>query len=75
MYNDRAIEMPPRDFAQKLASALAHHPNSALTTINLSNNPLEDRGTAPCSGLLHSLCSPARPPMQCGFFQEIIDHT
>ncbi|CAL8248494.1 unnamed protein product [Lota lota] len=32
------------DFAQKLAAALAHHPNSVLTSINLSNNPLEDRG-------------------------------
>ncbi|CAL8289179.1 unnamed protein product [Merluccius merluccius] len=32
------------DFAQKLAAALAHHPNSGLTSINLSNNPLEDRG-------------------------------
>ncbi|XP_072365752.1 F-actin-uncapping protein LRRC16A-like isoform X3 [Scyliorhinus torazame] len=32
------------DFAQKLASALAHNPNSGLHTINLANNPLEDRG-------------------------------
>ncbi|XP_035019799.2 F-actin-uncapping protein LRRC16A isoform X2 [Hippoglossus stenolepis] len=32
------------DFAQKLASALAHNPSSGLTTINLANNPLEDRG-------------------------------
>uniref|UniRef100_A0A8C5GUB3 CARMIL C-terminal domain-containing protein n=1 Tax=Gouania willdenowi TaxID=441366 RepID=A0A8C5GUB3_GOUWI len=32
------------DFAQKLAAALAHNPNSGLTTINLANNPLEDRG-------------------------------
>ncbi|XP_038652946.1 F-actin-uncapping protein LRRC16A-like isoform X3 [Scyliorhinus canicula] len=32
------------DFAQKLASALAHNPNSRLHTINLANNPLEDRG-------------------------------
>ena len=57
MYNDQVIEMPSRDFAQKLASSLAHHPNSALTTINLSNNPLEDRGTAPRSGPLHTLFS------------------
>lgn len=35
-----------RDFAQKLASALAHNPNSGLHTINLAGNPLEDRGTA-----------------------------
>ncbi|KAK6327171.1 hypothetical protein J4Q44_G00028160 [Coregonus suidteri] len=35
-----------RDFAQKLANALAHNPNSGLHTINLSNNPLEDRGIA-----------------------------
>nr|XP_057941349.1 F-actin-uncapping protein LRRC16A-like isoform X1 [Doryrhamphus excisus] len=34
------------DFAQKLATALAHNPNSGLTTINLANNPLEDRGIA-----------------------------
>ncbi|XP_077576762.1 F-actin-uncapping protein LRRC16A-like isoform X1 [Stigmatopora nigra] len=32
------------DFAQKLASALSHNHNSGLTTINLANNPLEDRG-------------------------------
>uniref|UniRef100_A0A4W4DR48 CARMIL C-terminal domain-containing protein n=1 Tax=Electrophorus electricus TaxID=8005 RepID=A0A4W4DR48_ELEEL len=32
------------DFAQKLASALAHNPNSGLHTLNLANNPLEDRG-------------------------------
>uniref|UniRef100_A0A3Q3WG84 Uncharacterized protein n=1 Tax=Mola mola TaxID=94237 RepID=A0A3Q3WG84_MOLML len=32
------------DFAQKLAAALAHNPNSGLATINLANNPLEDRG-------------------------------
>lgn len=34
-----------REFAQKLASALAHNPNSGLHTINLAGNPLEDRGT------------------------------
>uniref|UniRef100_A0A3P8UVS6 Capping protein regulator and myosin 1 linker 1 n=1 Tax=Cynoglossus semilaevis TaxID=244447 RepID=A0A3P8UVS6_CYNSE len=34
------------DFAQKLAAALAHNPNSGLTTINLANNPLEDRGVS-----------------------------
>uniref|UniRef100_A0A6Q2X0Z4 CARMIL C-terminal domain-containing protein n=1 Tax=Esox lucius TaxID=8010 RepID=A0A6Q2X0Z4_ESOLU len=33
-----------RDFAQKLATALAHNPNSGLHTLNLANNPLEDRG-------------------------------
>uniref|UniRef100_A0A3Q3J2J1 CARMIL C-terminal domain-containing protein n=2 Tax=Monopterus albus TaxID=43700 RepID=A0A3Q3J2J1_MONAL len=32
------------DFAQKLAAALAHNPSSGLATINLANNPLEDRG-------------------------------
>ncbi|KAF4013686.1 hypothetical protein G4228_004910 [Cervus hanglu yarkandensis] len=32
------------DFAQKLASALAHNPTSGLHTINLAGNPLEDRG-------------------------------
>ncbi|XP_051921660.1 F-actin-uncapping protein LRRC16A-like isoform X2 [Hippocampus zosterae] len=32
------------EFAQKLAAALAHNPSSGLTTINLANNPLEDRG-------------------------------
>ncbi|GAB5571169.1 F-actin-uncapping protein LRRC16A isoform X4 [Prionailurus iriomotensis] len=31
------------DFAQKLASALAHNPNSGLHTVNLAGNPLEDR--------------------------------
>uniref|UniRef100_A0A674DCG6 Capping protein regulator and myosin 1 linker 1 n=1 Tax=Salmo trutta TaxID=8032 RepID=A0A674DCG6_SALTR len=33
-----------RDFAQKLANALSHNPNSGLHTFNLANNPLEDRG-------------------------------
>ncbi|XP_041040468.1 F-actin-uncapping protein LRRC16A-like isoform X2 [Carcharodon carcharias] len=37
------------DFAQKLASALAHNPNSGLHTINLANNPLEDRGMSSLS--------------------------
>lgn len=32
------------DFAQKFAAALANNPSSGLTTINLANNPLEDRG-------------------------------
>ncbi|XP_057689963.1 F-actin-uncapping protein LRRC16A-like isoform X1 [Corythoichthys intestinalis] len=32
------------DFAQKLAAALSHNHSSGLTTINLANNPLEDRG-------------------------------
>uniref|UniRef100_A0A8B9LC09 Capping protein regulator and myosin 1 linker 1 n=1 Tax=Astyanax mexicanus TaxID=7994 RepID=A0A8B9LC09_ASTMX len=35
-----------KDFAQKLANALAHNPNSGLHTLNLANNPLEDRGDA-----------------------------
>ncbi|XP_073487277.1 F-actin-uncapping protein LRRC16A isoform X1 [Aquarana catesbeiana] len=34
------------DFAQKLSSALANNPNSGLHTINLANNPLEDRGVS-----------------------------
>uniref|UniRef100_A0A8C7ZY32 Capping protein regulator and myosin 1 linker 1 n=1 Tax=Oryzias sinensis TaxID=183150 RepID=A0A8C7ZY32_9TELE len=34
------------DFAQKLAAALAHNPSTGLTAINLSNNPLEDRGVS-----------------------------
>ncbi|XP_052002838.1 F-actin-uncapping protein LRRC16A-like isoform X3 [Xyrauchen texanus] len=34
------------DFAQKLANALAHNTNSGLHTLNLANNPLEDRGIA-----------------------------
>ncbi|XP_019379392.1 PREDICTED: F-actin-uncapping protein LRRC16A isoform X3 [Gavialis gangeticus] len=37
------------DFAQKLANALAHNPNSGLHTINLANNPLEDRGVSSLS--------------------------
>uniref|UniRef100_A0A8C3DF21 Capping protein regulator and myosin 1 linker 1 n=1 Tax=Corvus moneduloides TaxID=1196302 RepID=A0A8C3DF21_CORMO len=37
------------DFAQKLASALAHNPNSGLHTINLASNPLEDRGVSSLS--------------------------
>ncbi|KAM9308890.1 F-actin-uncapping protein LRRC16A [Gastrophryne carolinensis] len=34
------------DFAQKLSNALAQNPNSGLHTINLANNPLEDRGVS-----------------------------
>ncbi|KAM7174248.1 F-actin-uncapping protein LRRC16A isoform 3-T3 [Macrochelys suwanniensis] len=37
------------DFAQKLANALAHNPNSGLHTINLASNPLEDRGVSSLS--------------------------
>ncbi|XP_021036286.1 F-actin-uncapping protein LRRC16A isoform X1 [Mus caroli] len=37
------------DFAQKLAGALAHNPNSGLHTINLAGNPLEDRGVSSLS--------------------------
>ncbi|XP_055560600.1 F-actin-uncapping protein LRRC16A isoform X3 [Falco biarmicus] len=37
------------DFAQKLASALAHNPSSGLHTINLASNPLEDRGVSSLS--------------------------
>ncbi|XP_030637826.1 F-actin-uncapping protein LRRC16A-like [Chanos chanos] len=32
------------DFAQKLANALGHNLSSGLHTLNLANNPLEDRG-------------------------------
>ncbi|XP_062848691.1 F-actin-uncapping protein LRRC16A-like isoform X2 [Trichomycterus rosablanca] len=34
------------DFAQKLANALSHNANSGLHSLNLTNNPLEDRGVA-----------------------------
>ncbi|KAM8782347.1 F-actin-uncapping protein LRRC16A isoform 2-T2 [Rhynchonycteris naso] len=37
------------DFAQKLASALAHNPSSGLHTINLAGNALEDRGVSSLS--------------------------
>ncbi|XP_073080289.1 F-actin-uncapping protein LRRC16A isoform X1 [Manis javanica] len=37
------------DFAQKLATALAHNPSSGLHTINLAGNPLEDRGVSSLS--------------------------
>ncbi|XP_045860345.1 F-actin-uncapping protein LRRC16A isoform X3 [Meles meles] len=37
------------DFAQKLASALAHNPSSGLHTVNLAGNPLEDRGVSSLS--------------------------
>lgn len=45
MFITHATLSPCRDFAQKLASALAHNPNSGLHMINLAGNPLEDRGT------------------------------
>ncbi|GAA6095202.1 F-actin-uncapping protein LRRC16A isoform X1 [Tachysurus ichikawai] len=34
------------DFAQKLANALSQNSSSGLHSLNLSNNPLEDRGVA-----------------------------
>uniref|UniRef100_A0A3B3UGK2 CARMIL pleckstrin homology domain-containing protein n=1 Tax=Poecilia latipinna TaxID=48699 RepID=A0A3B3UGK2_9TELE len=34
------------EFAQKLAAALAHNAGSGLASINLANNPLEDRGVS-----------------------------
>ncbi|XP_062385557.1 F-actin-uncapping protein LRRC16A [Sardina pilchardus] len=40
------------DFAQKLASALSHNPKSALHTLNLANNSLEDKGIAALSSPL-----------------------
>lgn len=48
-----------RDFAQKLANALSHNPTSGLHTINLANNPLEDRGTVTLSFPAHNT-SPIR---------------
>ncbi|XP_041867731.1 F-actin-uncapping protein LRRC16A isoform X2 [Melanotaenia boesemani] len=43
------------DFAQKLASALSHNPSSTLHTLNLSNNPLEDKGASTLSAQLAKL--------------------
>uniref|UniRef100_A0A3B3IN72 CARMIL pleckstrin homology domain-containing protein n=1 Tax=Oryzias latipes TaxID=8090 RepID=A0A3B3IN72_ORYLA len=43
------------DFAQKLASALAQNPSSALHTFNLSNNSLEDKGVSALSAQLAKL--------------------
>lgn len=40
------------DFAQKLANALSHNPRSALHTLNLANNSLEDKGIAALSAPL-----------------------
>ncbi|XP_041932944.1 F-actin-uncapping protein LRRC16A [Alosa sapidissima] len=40
------------DFAQKLAIALSHNPKSALHTLNLANNSLEDKGIAALSSPL-----------------------
>ncbi|XP_017265497.1 F-actin-uncapping protein LRRC16A isoform X2 [Kryptolebias marmoratus] len=44
------------EFAQKLAAALAHNPSSGLTSINLSNNPLEDRGVSSLGAQFAKLC-------------------
>lgn len=58
-----------RDFAQKLAAALNHNSSSGLTTINLANNPLEDRGAVPaltCWG-----CPPRAQPSIKRSFQSI----
>ncbi|MED6294510.1 F-actin-uncapping protein LRRC16A [Characodon lateralis] len=44
------------EFAQKLAAALAHNASSGLTSINLANNPLEDRGVYSLSAQFAKLC-------------------
>ncbi|XP_072226044.1 F-actin-uncapping protein LRRC16A [Leuresthes tenuis] len=43
------------DFAQKLAGALSHNPSSAVHTLNLSNNSLEDKGVSALSAQLAKL--------------------
>ncbi|XP_075305936.1 F-actin-uncapping protein LRRC16A isoform X2 [Odontesthes bonariensis] len=43
------------DFAQKLASALSHNPSSAVHTLNLGNNSLEDKGVSALSAQLAKL--------------------
>uniref|UniRef100_UPI003AB0D878 F-actin-uncapping protein LRRC16A-like n=1 Tax=Centroberyx gerrardi TaxID=166262 RepID=UPI003AB0D878 len=43
------------DFAQKLAGALSHNPASALHTLNLANNSLEDKGVSALSAQLAKL--------------------
>ncbi|XP_056154072.1 F-actin-uncapping protein LRRC16A-like [Lampris incognitus] len=43
------------DFAQKLATALSHNPASALHTLNLANNSLEDKGVSALSVQLAKL--------------------
>ncbi|XP_053541605.1 F-actin-uncapping protein LRRC16A isoform X3 [Ictalurus punctatus] len=45
------------DFAQKLASALSQNPHSALHTLNLANNSVEDKGIASLSSPLGKLSS------------------
>lgn len=58
-----------RDFAQKLAGALNHNSSSGLTTINLANNPLEDRGGVPaltCWG-----CPPRAQPRSNAPFSRL----
>ncbi|KAK2887796.1 hypothetical protein Q8A67_016024 [Cirrhinus molitorella] len=43
------------DFAQKFAAALSQNPNSALHTISLANNCLEDKGAVVLSSVLSKL--------------------
>ncbi|KAL6100246.1 carmil1 [Pungitius sinensis] len=43
------------DFAQKLANALSYNAASTLQTLNLSNNPLEDKGVSALSAQLAKL--------------------
>ncbi|MCI4381517.1 hypothetical protein PGIGA_G00252760 [Pangasianodon gigas] len=45
------------DFAQKLASALSQNPHSALHTLNLANNSVEDKGIVSLSSPLGKLPS------------------
>ncbi|XP_060771302.1 F-actin-uncapping protein LRRC16A isoform X2 [Neoarius graeffei] len=45
------------DFAQKLANALSQNPHSALHTINLANNSVEDKGILSLSSPLGKLPS------------------
>ncbi|XP_062843225.1 F-actin-uncapping protein LRRC16A [Trichomycterus rosablanca] len=45
------------DFAQKLANALSQNPHSALHTLNLANNSIEDKGITSLSSPLGKLQS------------------
>ncbi|XP_034052519.1 capping protein, Arp2/3 and myosin-I linker protein 2 isoform X3 [Gymnodraco acuticeps] len=48
------------DFALKMATALREHPSSTLQSINLSGNPLEDKGVIALSQELGSLAGGLR---------------
>ncbi|KAI4826279.1 hypothetical protein KUCAC02_021918 [Chaenocephalus aceratus] len=62
------------DFAFKMAAALREHPSSTLQSINLSGNPLEDKGVIALSQELGSLAAGLRLLSLSRLFSASLTH-